>query len=127
MKKTIVNSFQTLLSDKAMLGSLALFAVLSIVFTIYFIANISPSELQVNTHYTSYGQEHFYRAQWTYLLSFVGFGVLVGIVHPIIATKLYQDRGRQVALLFCWVSVGILLVAARLFYEIIKIAALSYI
>lgn len=127
MKNTITTSAQQIFADRMMLGSLIVLIVSAIIYSIYFVLNISPSELQLNMHYTSYGQEHFYRAPWTYLLSFVGFGVMVGVVHPIIAAKLYQQRGRKLALLFCWMSVAVLLIAARLLYEIIKIAALSYV
>lgn len=127
MKNTITTSVQQLFADKTMFGSLLLLVIGAVLFSIYFIVNISPSELQLNTHYTSYGQEHFYREPWTYLLSFVGFGILLGLVHPVIAAKLYLQRGRQVALLFCWTSIIVLLIAARLLYEIIKVAALSYV
>lgn len=126
MKNTITTSISTLFADKALFGSIAAVIVSAIVFVVYFGLSVQPSELQLNTHYTSFGQEHFYRAQWTYLLSFAGFGALVGILHPIIALKLNQDRGRKIAILFCMISVALLLIAARLLYEIIKIAALSY-
>lgn len=126
MNQTITTSTRQILSDKALLSSLVALIVTAVVFVIYFALAVQPSELQLSSHYTSYGQEHFYRDQWTYLLSFAGFGCLVGIMHPFIAMKLHQHRGRGVAILFCWVSVGLLLVAARLLYEIIKIATLSY-
>ena len=126
MKQTITTSARQILSDKALLGALVALIVASVIYVIYFALAVQPSELQLSSHYTSYGQEHFYRDQWTYLLSFAGFGVLVGVLHPIIAMKLHQERGRGVAILFCWVSLALLVIAARLLYEIIKIAALSY-
>lgn len=126
MKKSFITNVGILTADKKLLGSLAAVVVTAIVFVLYFLLSVQPSELQLSSHYTAFGQEHFYRDQWMYLLTFAGFGGMVGIVHPIIALKLYQERGRGVAVLFCWVSVALLVIAARLLYEIIKIAALSY-
>jgi hypothetical protein len=126
MKKSFTTALSDILADKTLLASLVSLLVVALVYILYFALSVQPNDLQVSSHYTAYGQEHFYRDPWTYLLSFAGFGVLVALLHPVIVMKLYKERGRGIAVLFCWVSIGLLLVAARLLYEIIKISALSY-
>jgi hypothetical protein len=81
---------------------------LTMAFIIYLAIVVRPSDLQLVTHYTAYGVTHLYRDQWFYLLSFVGFAILVAFLNTAIAIKLYLTKGHPLAVTFAWVSIGII-------------------
>lgn len=78
---------------------------LSAVITIYISINLRPSELQLVSRYSSFGDTNFYRDQWYYLISFVLFSWIVAISSIAISKKIYDLSGRALALLFAWMGV----------------------
>jgi hypothetical protein len=124
MKRQSLVSRQEVFSDRAVLIALIALIASSLIFTIIVGLNIHPGELQVNTHYTAFGIENFYRTPWYYLLSFVGFGLLIGVGHSVIALKLFS-KSRDFALMFLWLSVVLLGISGVLIINSLKIAALS--
>ena len=69
-------------------------------------------DVQVYVRYTAFGEAHFYKSYWYYLLSFVLFGALVMVVHIGLMVKLYSLQRRQTALFVGAAAVLVLLVAA---------------
>lgn len=125
MKEALSSAVHHISTDRVLLVSLVLLGVVSVIFTLATGLQIHPSELQVNTHYTSFGSENFYRTPWHYLLGFVFFGLMVGVVHSAITFKLYIAKHRSMALIFCWLSIFLLIVSYALVHRVIGIAALS--
>lgn len=125
MRKQVVKSVQLFLEDRYLSGLLGSFLLLCIITIIYLAFMIHASELQVVVHYTSFGTTNFYRDKWYYLLSFVGFILVMAVVHSVITYKLLQKKGRDLAIAFVWMSILFVFIAVALFYQVLKIASLS--
>ncbi len=125
MKKQFINAVKTFTKDGYLTVLLAVFLILCVIALIVLFFTIHPSELQVVVHYTSFGPTNFYRDKWYYLLTFVGFIVLSAVIHSVISYKLLETKGRELAAAFLWLSILLVLIAAALFYQILKIASLS--
>lgn len=122
MRELLTTSLRHIAKDRAFIGVFALLAVLCIVLSIYFGLRIKPSDIQVATHYTSYGGVNFYTSQWWYALSFVLFFVVIAVAHLSIALKLYSLKGRQLALGFGWFSLGLVAFAGVTLTYILNVA-----
>lgn len=114
--------FKTIISDKPILISVCVLAVISLICAIYFLIALNPSDLQVSIKYTEFGAEHVYSAHWTYMLSFAGFCIMLSTIHMAILYKLYKMKGRRFALFFGWCSVFLVIAAFAMLYRIINIA-----
>ncbi len=78
---------------------------------------IRPSDVQVPVRYSVYGVTNLYREQWFYLFSFVGMGLILLILHPLLILKLLQEKGRESAISFAVLTllfgfIGLLLTLA---------------
>ena len=124
MKTTVLTSIKMLIADRLLAGLLLLFIFSCIAFCIYVGVSLHPSDLQVAVHYTAYGETNFYRAKWYYLISFIGFGVILASIHSILTVKLFLQGRRPLALLLLGLSFVILLVAWLLTRSVLKIAFL---
>ena len=124
MKKRIISSLQALAADRYLLSILALFVLSCLVLVVFLGFAIHPSERQVATRYTSFGTTNFYRDKWYYMLSFIGFTVLMAIVHLLLIFKILREKGRDFAIAFAWLGVIIVGIAAALFFQILKIASI---
>ena len=109
MKKTIQESLKQLVADRYLLVLVLVLVLLALSFAITIGLSIHPSELQLVSHYSAFGVTHFYLDQWFYLLVFVIFGVIVGVLHTIITIKLLTVKGSSFAAMFAWFGIGIIL------------------
>lgn len=122
MRDTIITSVKDILKDRATALLFSVMILSCLLAAIYFAFRIKVSEIQVVTHYTSYGGVNFYTDQWFYALSFVAFFMVVAVVHAAIGIKLYALKGRRFALCFCGFSLGIIAVAVANFIRIVNVA-----
>ena len=111
LKTNFVQSIKELLTNRYLTTLSIILVLLSVAFIVYILLTVRPSDLQLVTHYTAFGVTHLYRDQWFYLLSFVGFAVLVAFMHVAIAIKLYITKGRPLAIMFAWFGIGIIVFA----------------
>lgn len=125
MKPTIAQSFQLLMKERRMIVALSILLVTCLIFIMYVALNIHQNELKIVTHYTAFGTTNFYRDKWYYLIGFAVFGIMIAIMHTLIALKLLVSHGVEIALSFVWVSVIIIIIAAAIAYQVLKIAALA--
>ena len=121
MLETIKTSVKELFTNRYLATLTIVTILLALLFIVYIILTVSPSELQLVTHYTAYGVTHFYRDQWYYLLTFAVFVVLVACIHSAIAIKLYLLKGHPLALLFSWLGIAIIVFAWITSYMIIRV------
>ena len=125
MKPYLTESIKLLAKERRVIVALCVLIVACLIFTIYAGLNVQQNELKLVTHYTAFGATNFYRDKWYYLISFIVFGVTIAIIHTIVALKLLVSRGTEITLLFIWVSVIIIFVAAAITYQVLNIAALA--
>lgn len=111
LKTNFIHSLKELVTNRYLTTLSIILVLLSAAFVVYILLAVRPSDLQLVTHYTAFGVTHLYRDQWFYLLTFVGFAVLVAFMHVAIAIKLYITKGHPLAIMFAWFGIGIILFA----------------
>jgi len=124
MKTNAFNSIKLILADRLMAALLIVFILACLAYCIYVGVSLHPSDLQVAIHYTAFGQTSFYRDKWYYLISFIVFGALLASVHTALIMKIYAQGRRQIALLFTFLSMLILLIAWFMTWSVLRIAFL---
>lgn len=110
--------------DRLMLSlTVALFLMVAL-YGIYVGVSLEPSDLQVATRYTAFGDTHFYRSKWYYLLSFIIFGVVVAAAHTALAIKLYGRQKRQIAVALLVLSLFLVSIGWIIARSVLQIAFL---
>lgn len=72
--------------------------LVGVAYIVYVALTLEPSDLQVATRYTAFGDTNLgYRSKWHYLLSFIVFGIVLMGVHTALAVKLHAKGQRQIA------------------------------
>lgn len=122
MRDTITASVQHITHDRLAMGVFAGLIVLCFVAALYFGATVKPSDIQVYTHYTSFGGVNFYTTQWYYAASYALFFVMIAALHLAVGVKLYNTKGRVAAIGFGWFSIGVVVFAAIMLNRIAGIA-----
>lgn len=122
MKDNIINAIKIVLADRVVTVLLIGLALVCMAFCVFIGLSLHPSDLQVAVRYTAFGETHFYREKWYYLISFIVFGVMVAVIHGAIAVKLYIQERRQLAIFFIWLSVLMIVIAWLLANAILRIA-----
>jgi hypothetical protein len=125
MKQRITSSVKEILQDRNLTILLGVFITVCLLLIGFLAISIRASELQVVVHYTSFGNTNFYRDKWYYLLTFALLVVLMAITHIVLVYKILQSKGRSYAIPFVWLSLLMVLIAAAIFYQVLKIASLS--
>ncbi|QQS21653.1 hypothetical protein IPM09_03990 [Candidatus Saccharibacteria bacterium] len=74
--------------------------------------NIRSSDVTVYSRYTAFGEAHFYKSHWQYLLTFVLFGIVVVAGHLGLMVKLHNMERRQTAQIIGWIGIVMLCIAA---------------
>ena len=108
MKQTISGALAQLPKHKRLLWLLIGMGVFAIGAAIYIGITVTQSELRIITHYTAFGSTHFYRDQWTYMIAFIVFIIVTAILGVSIALKLLRQDRETLALLYGWVSIGLI-------------------
>jgi hypothetical protein len=108
MKESIIKSLKELVADRFLLILTSVMLLISFISAIVIGFSIHSSELQLVSHYSAFGITHLYRDQWFYLFVFVVFVILVAILNSVISVKLLVTKGRPLAIMFTWLSIGII-------------------
>ncbi len=103
---------RTIAADRPSFAALIGVFVAGIIYMLVMGFTLQVRDVQVYVRYTAFGEAHFYKSYWYYLLSFVLFGALVMVVHIGLMVKLYSLQRRQTALFVGAAAVLVLLVAA---------------
>jgi hypothetical protein len=124
MKTQLITSLKQIAADRLMVVLLSVFILACLAYCLYVGVSLRPSDLQVAVHYSAFGETRFYREKWYYLLSFIMFGLILAIVHTALIVKMYVQERRQLALLFTYLSFGMLLITWILTHSILRVAFL---
>lgn len=98
MKNIPLDTVKSFIRDRTMVMLAGSLLVVAIAYIIYVTLALEPSDLQVATRYTAFGDTHFYRNKWYYLLSFILFSVVLLGLHIAFAVKLYGRQQKQLAI-----------------------------
>jgi len=125
MKTLFIEPIKQLAKERRLIIALVVLFISALALMIYVSMNIHQNELKIVTHYTAFGSTNFYRDKWYYLISFVVFGLVVAVVHSMIALRLLAAKGTELALAFVWASVLMVFIAGAIMYQVLRIAALA--
>ncbi|HCR55335.1 TPA: hypothetical protein DIV49_00010 [Candidatus Saccharibacteria bacterium] len=125
MKHVITSSLKEILADRPVALLCAAIVAATLIYSAYVAFSIHPSDLQLATRYTSFGETNYYRSTWLYLLSFIGFGLILASVHIGIIAKLYVSAMRPLAVGFAWLTIAMLGLLYVYTYFVLGIAYLS--
>lgn len=120
MKQHILSTLKQLTKHKRLLWLLVVLVVFGLATTIFVGLTIESSELRIITHYTAYGSTHFYRDQWTYLIAFAVFIVMTVALGAGVALKLLRQDREPLALLYGWVSIGLIALALVTYIHLVR-------
>lgn len=124
MKNIPINSVKVFLSDRTLLMLTGALLLAGIIYALFVSFSLEQSDLQVAIRYTAFGDTHFYRSKWYYLLSFVVFGLTVAVVHIGIAIKLFNRQLRQLSVAFLLLSLLLMAIGWIITLSILEIAFL---
>ena len=81
-------------------------------------ANLAPES--ADGLIVRYGDSGGYeKGSWTHTLGFGLFGVILAVLHPMFAVRLYERRGGSIAVMFMVVSIAIVLVAMQVLFRVL--------
>lgn len=124
MKATLTTTVKTLLADRLLTAVILLLLIACGVYCLYVGISLRPSELQVAVHYTAYGTTGFYRDKWYYFANFIALGVVIAIVHTALIAKFHLQGRREMAFLFAWMSLLLIVIAFFMTHAVLKVAFL---
>lgn len=124
MKATVINSIKPILTDRLMTILMIMLIIVCLAYCVYVGVSLRPSDLQVAVRYSAFGETSFYRDKWYYLITFIAFGVLVAVVHTVLTAKIYLQGRRQLAVLFTWLSILLIVIAWFMTWAVLKVAFL---
>lgn len=124
MKTNLITAIRIVAADRMVAVLTIAMIIAALAYSVYVGVSLQPSDLQVAVHYTAFGETSFYREKWYYLISFFLFGVMVAITHTALILKLYTQERRQMAILFGWLSLLIIVIAWAITRSVLGIAFL---
>jgi len=124
MKNIITTTVKSILADRLLTTMVVVLLLLCVSYCIYVGVSLRPSDLQVAVHYTAFGGTNFYREKWYYLITFIVFGALIGAMHTALIVKLHMQGRRQMAFMFGWLSLLLVVIAFFITHAVLKVAFL---
>lgn len=124
MKTNILTAIKLVVADRLMAVLTIMMILAALAYCVFVGVSLQPSDLQVAVHYTAFGETSFYREKWYYLLSFVVFGLIIAVIHTALILKLYVLEQRQMAVVFAWLSILIIVIATAITQSVLKVAFL---
>lgn len=124
MKAIIIQSLKDLVADRYLLILLSSLTILTFICVISLGLSIQPSERQLISHYSAFGITHFYFDQWFYQFVFVIFGLIVSILHSVVAVKLLIVKGHSLAIMYAWFGIAVVLIGWVTFSEVLGLRML---
>ena len=115
-KENIIIAVKATLTDRPYVLLMGLLIATGVVYCLAALLNIHPSDVVVYNRYTSYGEVHFYKDHWQYLLSFIAFGAIVTLAHVALMVKLHDMGRRHAGLLVGWL--GFVIIALSFGYTL---------
>lgn len=124
MKIIPTELLRTFFRDRTMASLVAGVFLVGTVYSIYLLTSLEQSDLQVATRYTAFGDTHFYRSKWYYLLSFAAFAGTLSVLHVALAIKLYGMNRRQLAVALLGFTFLVFIIGWIIMQSVLQIAFL---
>lgn len=124
MKTRLFASLQPLFKDRTLLALMMLIVLLGLSYITYTALALRPSDLQVATHYSAFGDTHYYRNSWYYMITFIVFGITMVGIHLALVVKLLNNNLRGLSVAFAYFSLFLLIIATIYTHSVLGIAFL---
>ena len=121
MNSKVVKSALATLKNRTLVIFLIAMVVLDVICSVIIFSQIAPSEITIYTRYTAFGQIHFYKDHWQYLLLFSGFLTLVAVIHGALMVKFYMIEKITTAKVIGWCAFVIMLVATVYVFGVLSL------
>jgi len=116
MKEIVANFKKIYAHDRWLIVAMAFLFLTSFVLMVLTFFALRPNSVMIRTGYADVGG---YRdGQWQYLLTFMILGFITGVIHNILATKVYGKKGSGAAALFIFISIGLVCLAGLYLFKI---------
>jgi hypothetical protein len=116
MKEIVTNFKKIYAHDRWLIVAMAFLFLFSFVLIALTFFALRPNSVMIRTGYADIGG---YRdGQWQYLLSFMILGFITGVIHNILAAKIYGKKGSGATALFIFVSIGLVFLAGIYLFKI---------
>ncbi len=125
MKANILTTTKAAFSNRSFMIAAIVLTFLTILFCLFVSLSIHVSDLQVVTHYTSFGSTNFYRDRWYYLIDFIVFGLMTLGFYIALACRLFSQKGRDLAVAFLLLGCAIILIAFTFTAQVMRLASFS--
>lgn len=110
-KDTIKLSVKRVMTDRSYLFLMGAVVFVGLIYVLVTGFSVRPSDITVYSRYSSFGEAHFYKNHWQYLLTFVLFGFVVTIAHVALMVKLHNIERRQTGVMVGTIGIVLLIVA----------------
>lgn len=124
MRNIPTDLIKSFLRDRTMVSLTIVLFLVAVIYIVYIALALEPSDLQVAIRYTAFGDTHFYRDKWYYLLSFILFGITLAGVHTALAVKLFGRQQRQLAALLLIFTIFLFVIGWIIARSVLQIAFL---
>ncbi|PLS80848.1 hypothetical protein CYG49_03710 [Candidatus Saccharibacteria bacterium] len=122
LDKEILNNIS---KDRLLIALLLVSTVCALILIVSGLVQIRPSDVQVPVRYSAYGVTNLYREKWYYLISFIGAGLLLLVLHPLVILKMYKEKGREFAVGFAALTVLTGLIGVLLTSAVFRVVSIS--
>lgn len=121
MRKTrALTQIQELYSDRPLFLMLLLLLIVAIAAAVSTLFMITPQDIAIAVRYSAFGETHFYRESWYYMLNFTLFIALFTTLHGALVVKLRRTEDiRGLAISFGWFSVLLLVAMTILIHSVL--------
>lgn len=124
MKQQALKTLQAIMADRPYFSLMVAVAISAGLYMLYVILSVESRDIQVVTHYSGFGESHFYRTSWYYLYSFAGIGLITGVVHVAVMAKLFKYERRMLGMLLGWLTLLLLFIAVVYTHKVLQVAYL---
>ena len=118
-------SIKRVFTDRLFLWMMASVIVVGVIYMLLIGFNIRSSDVTVYTRYTAFGEAHFYKNHWSYLFSFLLFGLIVTATHIALMIKFHNLDRRQTAVFVGWAGIAVLIVSAAYALAVMNLGRIS--
>ncbi len=124
MTEIKLSNFKTFFYNRKILGLTVGLVLFLVIYSFFVASNLETSDVQVVVRYTAFGDVHFYRDKWFYLINFILFGIIITVLHVLVSLKLYVNKNYDFAIAFLIANYIILTIAFVTVSSVLRIAFL---
>ncbi len=122
---TLKTTFKHVIRDRSFVLAGLLMALLLVLAIALELIYVRPSDFQLPNRYSAFGVTNIYRAGWYYAFNFLIFGFIIAVFNTLVSLKVFENKGRKLALSLMWLSCLILFITDLTILAILRLAALG--